>query len=86
MDTLRRPEPPPSSPRAALALGGALLLLNLAVAWEVSLLVLILYLPVLQGPFDTFALSATDWALVLGTAATVLPVLDVAKAVLRRRQ
>jgi len=60
--------------------------LNLAVAWEVTLLVLILYLPALQGPFDTFALSPTDWAIVLGTAATVLPVLDVAKAVLRRRQ
>ena len=60
--------------------------LNLAVAWEVTLLVLIVYLPVLQGPFDTFALSPTDWALVLATAATVLPVLDVAKAVLRRRQ
>ena len=60
--------------------------LNLAVAWEVTLLVLILYLPALQGPFDTFALSPIDWAIVLGTTATVLPVLDVAKAVLRRRQ
>lgn len=60
--------------------------LNLAVAWEVTLLVLIVYLPALQGPFDTFALSPTDWAVVLVTAATVLPVLDVAKAVLRRRQ
>ena len=60
--------------------------LNLAIAWEVSLLALILYLPALQGPFGTFALSAGDWALVLGAAATVLPVLDVAKAVLRRRQ
>jgi Ca2+-transporting ATPase len=60
--------------------------LNLAVAWEVSLLVLILYLPVLQRPFDTFAFSATDWAIVVGAAATVLPVLDVAKAVLRRGQ
>jgi Ca2+-transporting ATPase len=60
--------------------------LNLAVTWEITLLVLILYLPVLQGPFGTFAMSAADWALVLGTAATVLPVLDVAKAVLRRRQ
>jgi Ca2+-transporting ATPase len=60
--------------------------LNLAVAWEVTLLVLILYLPALQGPFGTFALPAADWALVLGTAATVLPVLDLAKAVLRRRQ
>jgi len=60
--------------------------LNLAVTWEVTLLVLILYLPVLQGPFGTFALSPTDWAIVLGVSATVLPVLDVAKAVLRRRQ
>jgi Ca2+-transporting ATPase len=60
--------------------------LNLAVAWEVGLLVLILYLPVLQRPFDTFAFSATDWAIVVGAAATVLPVLDVAKAVLRRGQ
>jgi len=59
--------------------------LNLAVTWEVTLLVLILYLPVLQGPFGTFALSLTDWAIVLGVAATVLPVLDVAKAVLRPR-
>ncbi len=60
--------------------------LNLAVAWEVTLLVLILYLPALQGPFDTFALSPIDWAIVLGAAATVLPVLDIAKSVLRWRQ
>ena len=60
--------------------------LNLAVAWEVTLLALILYLPVLQGPFDTYALSAVDWAIVLGVAATVLPVLDLAKALLRRGQ
>ncbi|MCM2310587.1 MAG: HAD-IC family P-type ATPase [Steroidobacteraceae bacterium] len=60
--------------------------LNLAVAWEVTLLALIIYLPVLQGPFDTFALSLVDWAIVIGVAATVLPVLDAAKAVLRRRQ
>jgi Ca2+-transporting ATPase len=60
--------------------------LNLAVAWEVTLLALIIYLPVLHGPFDTYALSAADLAIVLGVAATVLPVLDVAKALLRRRQ
>ena len=60
--------------------------LNLAVAWEITLLSLILYLPVLQGPFDTYALSATDWTIVLGVAATVLPVLDLAKALLRRGQ
>jgi Ca2+-transporting ATPase len=60
--------------------------LNLAVAWEVMLLALILYLPVLQVPFATFPLSPVDWAIVLGVATTVLPVLDAAKAVLRRRQ
>jgi Ca2+-transporting ATPase len=60
--------------------------LNLAVAWEIALLALIIYLPVLHEPFDTFALTATDLAIVLGVSATVLPVLDVAKAVLRRGQ
>ncbi len=59
--------------------------LNLAVAWEVMLLALVLYLPVLQAPFRTFALTVTDWAIVVGVAATVLPVLDAAKAALRPR-
>jgi Ca2+-transporting ATPase len=59
--------------------------LNLAVAWEVMLLAFVLYLPVLQAPFRTFALTVTDWAIVVGVAATVLPVLDAAKAVLRPR-
>jgi len=60
--------------------------LNLAVAWEVMLLSLVLYLPALQVPFDTFSLSFTDWALVLGVSASVLPVLDIAKLVLKRGQ
>jgi Ca2+-transporting ATPase len=59
--------------------------LNAAVAWEIMLLAFIMYLPVLQAPFDTFDMSPTDWAIVLGVSATVLPVLDVAKAVLHRR-
>jgi Ca2+-transporting ATPase len=59
--------------------------LNAAVAWEVSLLALIIYLPVLQGPFNTYALTATDWVVILCVSATVLPVLDVAKAMLRRQ-
>ena len=57
--------------------------LNLAIVWEVTLLALILYLPMLQVPFGTFSMSATDWAIVVGASATVLPVLDVAKALLR---
>jgi Ca2+-transporting ATPase len=59
--------------------------LNLAVAWEVMLLLCVLYVPALQAPFDTFDMSPADWAVVLGVAATVLPVLDVAKAALRGR-
>jgi len=59
--------------------------LNLAVAWEVMLLLCVLYLPALQAPFDTFDMSPADWAIVLGVAATVLPVLDVAKATLPGR-
>ena len=59
--------------------------LNLAVAWEVMLLLVVLYLPALQVPFSTYAMPLTDLAIVLGVAATVLPVLDVAKAVLRQR-
>jgi P-type Ca2+ transporter type 2C len=58
--------------------------LNAAVAWETSLLVAILYLPLLQGPFTTFAMSAADWGIVLGGALTVLPVIELAKTVLRR--
>jgi Ca2+-transporting ATPase len=59
--------------------------LNLAVAWEVMLLLVVLYLPVLQVPFSTYAMPLEDLAIVLGVAATVLPVLDIAKAVLRQR-
>jgi Ca2+-transporting ATPase len=59
--------------------------LNLAVAWEVMLLLCVLYVPALQAPFGTFDMSPVDWAIVLGVAATVLPVLDVAKATLRGR-
>jgi Ca2+-transporting ATPase len=49
------------------------------------LLLCVLYVPALQAPFSTFDMSPVDWAIVLGVAATVLPVLDVAKAALRGR-
>jgi Ca2+-transporting ATPase len=57
--------------------------LNLAVGWEIAMLLVVMYLPVLQAPFGTFDMPAADWALVLGTAVTVLPVLELAKAWLR---
>jgi len=58
--------------------------LNLAVTWEVALLALVVYLPVLHVPFGTYALTAADWAIVVVAASTILPVVDVAKAMARR--
>ena len=58
--------------------------LNLAVLWEIALLTLVVYLPVLHAPFGTFALTALDWAIVVAAALTIVPVLEVAKALARR--
>lgn len=58
--------------------------LNRAIGWELLLLVLIVYVPVLQKPFQTFALSARDWLIVTAAAITVIPVLEAAKWLERR--
>jgi Ca2+-transporting ATPase len=53
--------------------------LNLAIAWEIVLLFLILYIPILRKPFGAVALSAADWGIILALSATVVPVLEIAK-------
>jgi Ca2+-transporting ATPase len=53
--------------------------LNLAVLWELGLLVLIIYLPFLHEPFGTYALPPGDWLLAITLAATIVPVLELAK-------
>jgi P-type Ca2+ transporter type 2C len=58
--------------------------LNLAVTWELALLGLVVYLPFLQGAFGTVALSADDVVFVLLCAATILPVLEAGKWLVRR--
>jgi Ca2+-transporting ATPase len=58
--------------------------LNLAIAWELFMLLVVVYLPVLHAPFGTFALTAVDWAIVLCVSATIVPVLEIGKWVLRR--
>jgi Ca2+-transporting ATPase len=58
--------------------------LNLAVAWELALLAVIVYWPPAHGPFRTFALPLADAAAVLAAAATVLPVVETAKWLVRR--
>jgi Ca2+-transporting ATPase len=58
--------------------------LNVAIGWEIGLILLILYVPFLQGLFDTFALTLEDWAIVGGSAFTVVPVIELAKWMERR--
>ncbi len=58
--------------------------LNLAIAWELALLALIVYLPFLHEPFDTFSLPLLDWAIVVALAFTILPVLELTKWMERR--
>jgi Ca2+-transporting ATPase len=60
--------------------------LNLAIAWEIGLVVLVVNVPFLQDAFGTTSLSAADWGIVVGSAVTIVPVLEVAKRVIRRGQ
>ncbi len=58
--------------------------LNRAILWELALLVLVVYVPALHHPFGTHPLSLVDWAIVAAAAASVIPVLELAKAFVRR--
>ncbi len=58
--------------------------LNLAIVWELMLLVAIIYLPFLQQPFGTYAMPLADWLIIVGLAATVVPVLEMTKVFVRR--
>jgi len=53
--------------------------LNLAVAWELVLLIVVVHVPFLQGPFGTFTFAWTDWVLTAGLAFSVVPVLEAVK-------
>ncbi|MCS7007152.1 MAG: HAD-IC family P-type ATPase, partial [Thermoleophilia bacterium] len=59
--------------------------LNLAVAWELTLLCLVLYVPFLQGAFGTVGPTLEEWLVVLAVAVTIVPVLELGKWVVRRR-
>ncbi|PWH13907.1 MAG: ATPase [Anaerolineae bacterium] len=58
--------------------------LNLAIVWELLLLMLIVYLPILHEPFSTYALSPEDWLIVGSLAITIVPVLEFAKWMVRQ--
>jgi Ca2+-transporting ATPase len=58
--------------------------LNLAVVWELLLLVTIAYVPFLQRAFGTFAFSPGDWGLMVAFAASIVPVVETVKWMARR--
>ncbi len=58
--------------------------LNLAIMWEMALLIFIVSFPPLHEPFGIHPLSRTDWLLVLCPALTISPVLDLTKWFLAR--
>jgi len=58
--------------------------LNLAVAWELALLLLVIYLPFLQTPFSTFDMQPAQWAIVIGLSLTIVPAMEAAKWMQRR--
>jgi len=57
-----------------------------AIAVNCVMLWLVIYNPALQNAFNTFSLTAKDWAFSLLTALTIFPVLESVKFFIRRNQ
>jgi Ca2+-transporting ATPase len=58
--------------------------LNVAIAWEVIMLLLVLYVPFLAGIFGTYAIAQRDWLIIAAASLTVSPVIELAKWAERR--
>lgn len=58
--------------------------LNIAIVWELILLGVIVYLPVLHKPFSTYSLTLIDWAIILALSFSVSPLLELVKWLERR--
>jgi Ca2+-transporting ATPase len=58
--------------------------LNLSIGFEVLLLPLIMYVPFLSDAFGIAPLGPSDWVLTLVLAATVVPILELVKWMVRR--
>jgi Ca2+-transporting ATPase len=58
--------------------------LNSAILWELVMLALVIYIPVLHKPFGTFSLTLEDWLIVGFLSLTVIPVIEVTKGIIRR--
>jgi Ca2+-transporting ATPase len=60
--------------------------LNISILAEIVSLLLIIYVPFLQVPFKTFALTSQDWLIVILAAVTIIPVVEIAKFVERQKE
>ncbi len=58
--------------------------LLLAIAWECVMLGLVIYLPVLQGPFNTYSLTFTDWVIAILSASTIFIAAEIYKLIISR--
>lgn len=58
--------------------------LNLAIVWELMLMLLIVYMTMLHHPFGTYRLRFNDWVLIIRLASTIIPILELGKWIVRR--
>ena len=56
--------------------------LNLAILSQMMLMFVIIYVPVLQELFRTFSLGVVDWVIVVLSAGSIFPVLEITKAII----
>ena len=56
----------------------------LAILWECVILILVLYIPVLQGAFHVFPLGISDWVIVFFSASTIFVVAEIYKSIIKR--
>lgn len=57
--------------------------LNLAILWELSLLIAVTQIPALETLFGTVALTRDDWLTTTAIAATIIPILELTKYTIR---
>ena len=55
--------------------------LLLAIGWECIMLGLVVYLPILQGPFNTYALTLVDCVIAILSASTIFIVVEIYKLI-----
>jgi Ca2+-transporting ATPase len=58
--------------------------LNWAILFDFLFLLVIVYVPFFHEPFGTFSLPWDDWAILVPLAFTVVPVLELAKWMVRK--